>query len=85
MIAERPRTTEELAHLVGLSAGGTSKNLGLLAEMGLVRRRRDGYYVLYELEDDALETVSEALFAYVCGGDRETPCETMGRATEGAA
>jgi DNA-binding transcriptional ArsR family regulator len=64
-IAARPRSTEELAHLVGLSTAGTSKNLSLLAGAGLVRRRRDGYYVLYELEPDALVGLASALGAYV--------------------
>ena len=67
-IAARSRTTEELAHLVGLSTAGTSKNLTLLAEAGLVRRRRDGYYVLYELEPDALSGLASALGAYVHTG-----------------
>jgi DNA-binding transcriptional ArsR family regulator len=64
-IAARSRSTEELAHLVGLSTAGTSKNLTLLAEAGLVRRRRDGYYVLYELEPDALAGLASALGGYV--------------------
>jgi DNA-binding transcriptional ArsR family regulator len=70
VIAERPRSNEELAHLVGLSAAGTSKNLTLLADAGLVRRRRDGYYVLYELAPGALAGLSQTLAAYV-GSENE--------------
>ena len=77
VIAARPRSTEELAHLVGLSTAGTSKNLGLLAAAGLVRRRRDGYYVLYELAPGSLESVAAGLEAYVGG------YETMAGATGG--
>lgn len=80
-IARRPRSTEELAHLVGLSAAGTSKSLSLPAEAGLLRRRRDGYYVLYELAPGALSAVLQALAAYVESG--EEGCETMGAATTG--
>jgi DNA-binding transcriptional ArsR family regulator len=67
-IADRPRSTEELAHLVGLSVAGTSKNLALLAGAGLVRRRRDGYYVLYELDSEGLSRVVTAFGAYVHSG-----------------
>ena len=76
VIAARPRSTEELAHLVGLSTAGTSKNLGLLAAAGLVRRRRM-LYVLYELAPGSLESVAAALEAYVGG------YETMAGATGG--
>jgi|GEM_PF-2057374 DNA-binding transcriptional ArsR family regulator len=71
-IGGRPRSTEELAHLVGLSAAGTSKNLSLLARAGLVRRRRDGYYVLYELDPAALAMLSEALAGYVRADEEPT-------------
>jgi DNA-binding transcriptional ArsR family regulator len=85
VISERPRSTEELAHLVGLSAAGTSKSLGVLAAAGLVRRRRDGYYVLYELAPDAVADVSRELAAYVGGGSLDAPYETMAEATGGRA
>jgi DNA-binding transcriptional ArsR family regulator len=64
-IAAGPRSTEELAHLVGLSTAGTSKNLAALAAAGLVRRSRDGYYVLYELSPDALPALYEELDTYL--------------------
>src|SRR4029077_9965722 len=40
LIAERPRTTQELAPLVGLSMSGVSKSVRLLSEAGLVTARR---------------------------------------------
>ncbi len=74
LIAGRPRSTEELAHLVGLSAAGTSKNLALLAGAGLVRRRRDGYYVLYALDSGVLSHLFASLEEYVQpGGDAAGP------------
>lgn len=60
LIAERPRTTQELAPLVGLSNAGLSKSLQRLAEAGLIGSRRQGYYVVYSLERGRL-AVSEAL------------------------
>jgi DNA-binding transcriptional ArsR family regulator len=54
LIAERPRSTEELAPLIGLSESGLSKHLRVLAEAGFVTTRRQGYYVLYALDRSAL-------------------------------
>jgi DNA-binding transcriptional ArsR family regulator len=85
VIAERPRSTEELAHLVGLSAAGTSKSLGLLAETGLVRRRRDGYYVLYELAPVALAGLATELGAYIGGVSADPSYATMAEPTRGRA
>jgi DNA-binding transcriptional ArsR family regulator len=61
MIAERPRTTQELEPLVGLSRAGLSKSLQRLAEAGLVVPRRDGYYVVYSLVPERLDALSAAL------------------------
>jgi DNA-binding transcriptional ArsR family regulator len=59
LIAERPRTTTELATLVSLSEAGTSKHLRQLAGAGLLRSKREGYYVVYSLVADALDGVAE--------------------------
>ena len=61
LIAERPRTTQELEPLVGLSRAGLSKSLQRLAEAGLVVSRRDGYYVVYTLAPERLDALSTAL------------------------
>jgi DNA-binding transcriptional ArsR family regulator len=61
LVAERPRTTQELAPLVGLSNAGLSKSLQRLAEAGLVVPRREGYYVVYTLAPDRLGALSAAL------------------------
>jgi DNA-binding transcriptional ArsR family regulator len=61
LIAERPRTTQELGPLVGLSTAGLSKSLRRLAEAGLVTARREGYYVVYSLAPDRVGALSEAL------------------------
>jgi DNA-binding transcriptional ArsR family regulator len=52
LIAERPRSTQELAPLVGLSPAGLSKTLTRLTEAGFVTSRREGYYVGYSLAPD---------------------------------
>lgn len=61
LIAERPRTTQELVPLVGLSTAGLSKSLQRLAEAGLVSAKRQGYYVVYGLEPARVGAVSSAL------------------------
>ena len=60
-IARRPRSTQELAPLVGLSEAGTSKHLRLLAGAGVLKARREGYYVVYSLADDRLATLGTEL------------------------
>jgi DNA-binding transcriptional ArsR family regulator len=65
LIAERPRTTQELEPLVGLSRAGLSKSLQRLAEAGLVEPRRDGYYVVYSLAPDRLAALSAALSLFL--------------------
>jgi DNA-binding transcriptional ArsR family regulator len=61
LIAQRPRTTQELSPLVGLSTAGLSKSLHRLAEAGLVTTRREGYYVVYSLASDRLEALAPAV------------------------
>ncbi len=44
---ENPRSTTELAGALGVSNGGISQQLGILADAGLVNRRRVQRHVLY--------------------------------------
>ncbi|MEA2614552.1 MAG: hypothetical protein QOE72_335 [Chloroflexota bacterium] len=63
LIAERPRSTQELAPLVGLSEAALSKQLRTLTEVGILQPRRDGYYVLYSLVEQPIATLSSNLLA----------------------
>jgi DNA-binding transcriptional ArsR family regulator len=65
LIAERPRTTQELGPLVGLSTAGLSKSLRRLAEAGLVVPRREGYYVVYSLDPERVAALAPALTAFL--------------------
>lgn len=67
LISDRPRSTEELAPLVALSEPALSRQLRLLVDARLVRARRQGYYVLYELEPDGLSDLPAALEGYLGG------------------
>jgi DNA-binding transcriptional ArsR family regulator len=65
LIAERPRSTQELARLIGISEAGLSKHLRLMAQAGLLTTRREGYYVLYSLVPEQVEAVASGLPAYL--------------------
>jgi DNA-binding transcriptional ArsR family regulator len=65
LIADRPRSTQELAPLVGITEAGLSKHLRTLAEAGILEARRDGYYVLYSLRPERVEPLSSALLTFL--------------------
>ena len=51
VLANGERTVEGLASETGLSVANASQHLQLLREVGLVRRRREGTRIYYELRD----------------------------------
>lgn len=64
-IAQGPRSTQELASLVGITEAGMSKHLRVLTEAGILEADRQGRYVLYRLRDGGLEDVAAGLARYV--------------------
>ncbi|HVA90681.1 MAG TPA: DUF5937 family protein [Chloroflexota bacterium] len=71
-IAERPRSTQELAPLVGITEAALSKHLRLLAEAGVLRAQREGYYVLYRLAPDRIAAVGTSVQAFL-GAETDVP------------
>ena len=65
LIAERPRSTQELAPLVGVTEAALSKQLRALADAGLLERQRDGYYVLYRLVPEQLAALAPSLSSFL--------------------
>lgn len=65
LIAERPRSTQELAPLVGVTEAALSKHLRTLLEAGVVERHRDGYYVLYRMVPGRLAALAPSLGAFL--------------------
>jgi DNA-binding transcriptional ArsR family regulator len=64
-VAQRPRSTQELAPLLHVSGATCSKHLRVLAEAGLLRSRRDGYYVLYSLDRTRLISLQPSITGFL--------------------
>jgi DNA-binding transcriptional ArsR family regulator len=64
-IAASPRTTQELAPIVGLTTTGLSKSLLRLADAGLVVGRREGKFVVYSLARERVAAASPAVHTFL--------------------
>lgn len=53
------------ALLLGLTDSGTSKQVRRLVDAGLVRQRREGRYVLHELDRERLAALGGELLAFL--------------------
>ena len=63
LLAAKESSVEELSAVLDVSPSTVSHHLSKLAEIGLVAARADGYYNIYRLETDALETMAKRLLA----------------------
>jgi DNA-binding transcriptional ArsR family regulator len=61
LLREQPRSTQELAGLLGLSAAAISRHLQQLRTVGIVDTRRTGYYVVYHLRSERLRELADQL------------------------
>ncbi|MFL6075813.1 MAG: DUF5937 family protein [Mycobacteriales bacterium] len=61
LLAQRPRSTREIAGLVGLTEAAISKHLKLLHDAGWVSTERQSYYVYYHLARESLTDLTVAL------------------------
>jgi DNA-binding transcriptional ArsR family regulator len=73
LLADGERSVGGLADELGCTQANVSKHLALLADAGMVGRRRDGLHTYYRVEDDAV-------FA-LCG----QVCETLRRHADARA
>jgi DNA-binding transcriptional ArsR family regulator len=68
LIAERPRSTQELAQLIAISEPAMSKHLRQLADAGVLESQRDGRYQLYSLDRRRIEPLSAMLLEFLESG-----------------
>ncbi|HEY7961663.1 MAG TPA: metalloregulator ArsR/SmtB family transcription factor [Solirubrobacteraceae bacterium] len=65
-LREAPASVQELQVAIGASQQNVSKHLGVLLRGGLVSRRKEGNFSLYEIADEGVFELCEQ----VCGGLR---------------
>ncbi len=63
LLATKESSVEELSTVLEISASTVSHHLSKLSEIGLVTARADGYFNVYRLETEALETMAARLLA----------------------
>ena len=63
LLEQAERSVDALASVVGASVANTSAQLRILADAGLVRRRRDGNRMLYRLADPEVGALVTQLMA----------------------
>ena len=69
-----PTGSKEMAGLLGITPAAVSQHMRLLKHAGLVRRERQGYWIPYSLNEEALERCGQQL-AEIC----TCGCEGTGR------
>jgi DNA-binding transcriptional ArsR family regulator len=67
LIGARPRSTGELAGLIGISEAAVSKHLKQLQEAGLVVAERQSYYVFYRAAREPVAELSRGLDMLLSG------------------
>ncbi len=63
IIAQQPRSVDELAALLGVSGPTVSHHLQYLQHVGLVEARAQQYYSIYSLRTDALHAMAKEILA----------------------
>jgi DNA-binding transcriptional ArsR family regulator len=66
-LARQSRATQELASALGLSESVISRHLQQMSRAGLVTSRREGYYVIYSLDQERFEDVGMTLARLASG------------------
>ncbi|MGB8648755.1 MAG: metalloregulator ArsR/SmtB family transcription factor [Anaerolineae bacterium] len=63
LLANQPRSVDELAAMLALSAPTVSHHLGRLQQVGLVEARSQQYYSVYALRVDALQEMARQVLS----------------------
>jgi DNA-binding transcriptional ArsR family regulator len=59
--SEGPMGAKKIAELVGITPAAVSQHLKILRQAGFVRSERNGYWIPYSIDEEALENCGEAL------------------------
>lgn len=59
--SEGPMGAKKIAELVGITPAAVSQHLKILKQAGLVRSERNGYWIPYSIDEQALENCGEVL------------------------
>ena len=62
---EGPLGAKKISELLGITPAAVSQHLRILRQVGLVRSERDGYWIPYSIDEDALHNCRE-LLSEVC-------------------
>ena len=60
-----PLGAKKISELLGITPAAVSQHLRILRQVGLVRSERDGYWIPYSIDEDALHNCRE-LLSEVC-------------------
>jgi ArsR family transcriptional regulator len=63
LLMEQERSVQELCQLTGMSQANISKHLTLLADQGILSRRKQGLFVFYSVSDPSIFQMCDL----VCG------------------
>ena len=61
MKSEGPLGAKRIAELVGITPAAASQHLKILKQAGFVRSERNGYWIPYSIDEEALEQCGDAL------------------------
>jgi DNA-binding transcriptional ArsR family regulator len=67
-----PLGAKKIAELVGITPAAVSQHLRILRQVGFVRSERNGYWIPYSLDEEALENCRDALTEICTCGCQET-------------
>jgi DNA-binding transcriptional ArsR family regulator len=70
-ICEAEKCVGELVSLTGFKQANVSKQLNLLRQAGLVRRRTEGTHVYYTVSDDSLPKLCSIIHEGIVARERE--------------
>jgi DNA-binding transcriptional ArsR family regulator len=77
--SEGPLGAKKIAELVGITPAAVSQHLKILRQVGFVRSERNGYWIPYSIDEDALQNCRDVLTEIcTCG------CQGSGRFKEKA-